>query len=87
MAQESQAGDWRTGLCDPGEDADCPRSCFIGCDQFARTRHRLDELDHDGNPMDMTNYKGCNSPCWNYCLLCFGGLCEFGSCLDRWCHG
>lgn len=77
--------DWRTPFCDPGMGADCPRSCFIGFDQFGRTRYRLDELDRDGNPMDMAKYKGCNAPCWDYCLLCFGGLCEYSSFLFA-CH-
>ncbi|KAK0635805.1 hypothetical protein B0T17DRAFT_612620 [Bombardia bombarda] len=74
MATNAQGRDWKNGLCDPGDDGDCPRSCFIGCDQFGRTRYRLQQLDHHQDPLDLTNYKGCNPTCWDYCFLCFGGL-------------
>ncbi|KAK0652312.1 PLAC8 family-domain-containing protein [Cercophora newfieldiana] len=73
-ASQSQGGGWETGLCDPGEGADCPRSCFIGCDQFGRTRHRLVQLDRHQDPLDLSKYKGCNSSCWDYFFLCIAGL-------------
>ncbi|KAK4451927.1 PLAC8 family-domain-containing protein [Podospora aff. communis PSN243] len=71
----SRRGDWTTHLCYPGdENADCPRSCFIGCDQFGRTRHRLVRLDQGQDPLDLSNYKGFNSSCWTYFSLCIGSL-------------
>ncbi|KAK3370327.1 hypothetical protein B0H63DRAFT_564516 [Podospora didyma] len=66
--------EWRTNLCDAGEGCDCPRSCFIGCDQFGRTRHRLERLKRQEDPSDLSGYDGCNVPCWDYFLLCIGSL-------------
>ncbi|KAK0619766.1 PLAC8 family-domain-containing protein [Immersiella caudata] len=70
----SRQADWKTSLCDPGDDGDCPRSCFIGCDQFGRTRHRLVQLDQQQDPLDLSKYKGCNASCWDYFFLCIAGL-------------
>ncbi|KAK4230381.1 hypothetical protein QBC38DRAFT_357175 [Podospora fimiseda] len=64
--------DWKAGLCDPGEGGDCPRSCFIGCDQFGRNHYRLQRLQNNRNPADLSKYDGCNEKCWDYALLCIG---------------
>ncbi|KAK4193034.1 hypothetical protein QBC35DRAFT_469359 [Podospora australis] len=62
---------WLSGLFDfSGEGGDCPRSCCIGCDQFGRTEQRLNRLVSGEDPLDLTDYKGCNRNCWNYFLLC-----------------
>ncbi|KAK3997504.1 hypothetical protein QBC44DRAFT_68266 [Cladorrhinum sp. PSN332] len=76
MSNQNISGeqDWKAGLCDPGEGGDCPRSCFIGCDQFGRTQHRLQHLEKNGDPADLTKYDGCNENCWDYALLCIGTL-------------
>jgi len=66
--------DWKAGLFDPGEGGDCLRSCFIGCDQFGRTNHRLQHLERHEDPTDLSKYDGCNENCWNYALLCIGTL-------------
>ncbi|KAK0739286.1 hypothetical protein B0T21DRAFT_435995 [Apiosordaria backusii] len=67
--------DWQTGLCEPGKGGVCPRSCFIGFDQFGRTNYRLNRVANNDNPLDMTKYKGCNEQCWNCFLLCSFTLC------------
>lgn len=77
MAQNSQGQDWKTRLCDTGDDGDCPRSCCIGCDQLGRTRYRLDRVDLHEDGLDLTHYKECNGPCWIYFCLCVGTLCMY----------
>ena len=67
--------EWKTDLFDPGEGSDCARSCFVGCDQFSRTRYRLDQLDRHQDALDLSNRNSCNQSCCNYFLLCIGGLC------------
>ncbi|KAK4164936.1 hypothetical protein QBC43DRAFT_209795 [Cladorrhinum sp. PSN259] len=66
--------EWKARLCDPGEGGDCPRSCFIGCDQFGRIQHRLQHLKKNEDPANLSKYDGCNENCWNYALLCIGTL-------------
>ncbi|KAK4645965.1 porphobilinogen deaminase [Podospora bellae-mahoneyi] len=61
---------WQAGLCEPGKGGLCPRSCFIGFDQFGRNNYRLNRAAHNDDPLDMKKYKGCNEKCWNCCLLC-----------------
>ncbi|KAK0720537.1 hypothetical protein B0H67DRAFT_643780 [Lasiosphaeris hirsuta] len=58
MARAPLTQDWKTNLCDSGEDGDCSRSCFIGCDQFGRTQHRLRQVDRHEDPLDLSEYKG-----------------------------
>ncbi|KAK3359211.1 hypothetical protein B0T25DRAFT_90237 [Lasiosphaeria hispida] len=74
MARAPLAQGWKTKLYDPGEHGDCPRSCFIGCDQFGRTHHRLRQVDRHEDPLDLSGYKECNSNCWDYFFLCIAGL-------------
>ena len=60
---EAGKNGWRISLSNPGEDGDCPRSFFIGCDQFGRTRHRLAKVDRHQDALNMSDYSGCNTGC------------------------
>ncbi|KAK5654803.1 hypothetical protein OQA88_6839 [Cercophora sp. LCS_1] len=71
---QSQDQDWVTSIGDSGEGGDCPRSCFLGCDQLSRTRFRLAQIDTLQDPLDLSHHRGCNVPCWNYFFLCVGTL-------------
>lgn len=65
---------WQVGLCSWGEDGDCPRSCCAPCVQFGQTRHRLEQIEHGKDPLDLTGHMACNIPCWNYFCLCISCL-------------
>ncbi|KAK1760436.1 hypothetical protein QBC47DRAFT_5179 [Echria macrotheca] len=74
MPVSRQYQDWNTSICESGEGDDCPRSWFLSCDQYGRTRYRLRQLRDDSDPLDLRGYEKCNGPCWKYGLLCFGGF-------------
>ncbi|KAK4177618.1 hypothetical protein QBC36DRAFT_309940 [Triangularia setosa] len=67
--------DWQAGLCEPGKGGICPRSCFLGFDQFGRNNYRLNRVANNDDPLDMKKYKECNEQCWNCFLLCPFTLC------------
>ncbi|KAK0665527.1 hypothetical protein QBC41DRAFT_12732 [Cercophora samala] len=77
VQQPRPLNSWQAGLCEPGKGGLCPRSCFLGFDQFGRTNYRLNRVANNDDPLDMKKYKGCNEQCWNCCLLCSFTLCLF----------
>jgi hypothetical protein len=61
--------EWIHKLCvEPSNDAaTCCEGYWVPCVLYGKTQYRLDEMATGKDPLDETDYKGCNGPCWIFC--------------------
>ena len=47
----------------------CLEGCFSPCTLYGKTQYRLENAESGIDTNDLTNYTGCNLPCWLYCIV------------------
>jgi hypothetical protein len=67
---------WVNNLCvePPNDTETCCEGYFVPCVTYSRTQYRLKQMAMDQDPLDTTEFKGCNKVCWSfYCLAALVG--------------